>query len=160
MKISIIYYSKTGKTKEMAEIVAAGAKSIDGVEVQCFDVDNIDNDYLADSKAVIFGTPSYYANMCWQLKKWFDTANVSLEGKLGAAFCTANWTQGGGDVAILALIQHMLVKSMITYSGGQALGKPFTHLGAVAVTENFEESKPMFEVFGKRIATKAVEIFK
>ena len=36
---------------------------------------------------------------------------------------------------------------------------PFIHLGAVALKENFEQSKPMFEVFGQRIATKAIKLF-
>jgi NAD(P)H dehydrogenase (quinone) len=160
MKISIVYYSKTGKTKAMAEIVAAGMKEIEGIEVCLFDVDHVDAGYINESKAVIFGTPTYYANMCWQIKKWFDEGGkYNLSGKLGAAFATANVPQGGADVAILTLVQHMMVKGMMVYSGGTTLGQPFLHLGAAAWRDTFEENKELFHVFGKRIAAKTKELF-
>ncbi|WP_321425937.1 flavodoxin domain-containing protein [uncultured Bacteroides sp.] len=160
MKLSIIYFSKSGHTKEMAEIIANGMKSIPDIEVGIFDLDHIDDDFLAESKAVVFGTPTYYANTCWQIKKWFDESrNYKLEGKIGAVFATADYAQGGADTAILTIINHLMVKGMLVYSGGSALGHPYIHLGAVALKENFEQSKPMFEVFGQRIATKAVELF-
>lgn len=159
MKVSIIYFSKTGKTKEMAEEIALGVKS-EGVEVKTFDLDHIDFEFLEQSQGVIFGTPTYYANTCWQIKKWFDESKaVNLSGKLGAVFATANFAQGGADVAIMNLIGHLMVKGMLVYSGGSSLGQPFIHLGAVALRENFEESKSMFQTFGSRIARKVKEIF-
>ena len=163
MKLSIIYYSKTGKTREMAEEAARGMRSHEGIEVGIFDVDHVDRDFLDESKAVVFGTPTYLANTTWQLKKWFDEIPVNkidLGGKLGAAFATANFVQGGGDTAILTLINHMLVAGMLVYSSGGSQGMPFIHLGAVAVKDNFEESKPMFFTFGSRIAAKSLELFR
>ena len=53
----------------------------------------------------------------------------------------------------------MMVKGMLVYSGGGACGQPYIHLGAVALKENFEASKPMFRIFGERVARKAKEIF-
>lgn len=160
MKISIVYYSKTGKTKTMAEETAKGMQEVPGVEVRLFDLDNIDMDFFNESKAVVFGTPTYYANVCWQIKKWFDEGTkYDLSGKLGAAFATANVQQGGGSVAITTLVQHMMVKGMMVYSGGCANGQPFIHLGAVGLRDTFEQDKAMFNVFGKRIADKTVELF-
>ena len=160
MKISIVYYSKTGKTKTMAEETAKGMRDVAGVEVQLFDLDHIDMDFFNESKAVVFGTPTYYANNCWQIKKWFDEGSAyNLEGKLGAAFATANVQQGGGSVAVTTLIQHMMVKGMLVYSGGTANGQPFIHLGAVGLRDTFEQDKAMFQVFGQRIAAKTVELF-
>lgn len=144
----------------MAKIVAEGVRSVPGAEARLFELDHIDMDYLSESRAVIFGTPTYYANTCWQLKKWFDESHACrLEGKLGAAFATANYAQGGADVALTALIQHMMVKGMLVYSGGSSLGQPFIHLGAVALKENFDASKEMFQIFGARVAGKAKELF-
>lgn len=161
MKISILYFSKTGHTKEMAHIIANGIKKSSNIEVGIFDLDNIDDDFLLESKAVIFGTPTYLANTCWQFKKWFDESNkYNLEGKIGAVFSTAHYAQGGADTAILTIINHLMVKGMLVYSGGSALGKPYIHLGAVAIDENYEESKPMFEIFGERIASKTKALFE
>ena len=162
MKISILYYSKTGKTREMAEVAASGMRAIEGMEVGIFDIENVDVDFLHESKAVVFGTPTYLANTCWQIKKWFDEIpikKINLGGKLGAAFATANFVQGGGDTAILTLVNHMLVTGMLVYSSGSSQGLPYIHLGAVAVKDNFEESKKMFHIFGQRIASKAMELF-
>ncbi len=158
MKISIIYFSSTGKTKEMADVIADGMRSVQDTEVKAFPVDGIDYNFIAESSAVVFGTPTYYANTCWQLKKWFDESwqyNLNLEGKLGAVFVTADYAQGGADVAAQTIISHMLVKGMLAYSGGSALGQPYIHLGAIALKENFEKSKEMFRIFGKRIAEKS-----
>ena len=170
MKISILYYSQTGKTREMAEMVANGMRTVDGMEVGIFDIENVDVDFLHESKAVVFGTPTYLANTptylantCWQIKKWFDEIpmkKINLGGKLGAAFSTANFVQGGGDTAILTLVNHMLVTGMLVYSSGSSQGLPYIHLGAVAVKNNFEESKKMLHIFGERIAAKAVELFE
>ncbi len=160
MKISIIYYSKTGKTKAMAEETARGMQAVPGVEVQLFDLENIDMDFFNQSQAVVFGTPTYYANVCWQIKKWFDEGSkYNLNGKLGAAFATANVQQGGTAAAITTLLQHMLVKGMMVYSGGAANGQPFIHLGASGLRDSFEEDKAMFKIFGQRIAQKAVDLF-
>lgn len=68
--------------------------------------------------------------------------------------------QGGADVAIQSVLGHMLVKGMLVYSGGGAWGLPYIHLGAVALKENFEASKPMFRTFGERVAQKAKELFE
>ena len=55
--------------------------------------DSLDKDFINDSEGIIFGTPTYYANVSWEFKKWFDESNgYNLEGKLGAAFATANDT--------------------------------------------------------------------
>ncbi|AOR24343.1 flavodoxin family protein [Clostridium taeniosporum] len=160
MKISIIYFSKTGKTKEMAGVIASGMKLEKNIEVGIFHIDNIDYNFVDESKAVIFGTPTYYANTCWQIKKWFDeSSGCNLSGKIGSVFATANYAQGGADTAILTIINHLMVKGMLVYSGGSSLGQPYIHLGAVALKENFEESKGMFKIFGTRIAKKAIELF-
>ena len=160
MKISILYYSLTGHTREMAEVIAEGVRTVPGCEVKLFPLDAIDKEFLAASSAVFFGTPTYLASTCWQWKKWFDEpAPCLLGGKLGAVFATANFAQGGADIAIQTLLTHMLVKGMLVYSGGGACGQPYIHLGAVALKENFEASKPMFRIFGERVARKAKEIF-
>ena len=57
MKISIIYYSKTGHTKEMGEEIAAGIRS-EGGEARLFSIEEpLDAEYIASSDGVIFGTP-------------------------------------------------------------------------------------------------------
>lgn len=169
MKIAILYYSKTGHTRAMAETVAEGARCIPEVEVRMFALDQIDMSYVKQSKAVIFGTPTHHANACWQMKKWFDEQGghprdggiaYPLAGKLGAVFATSDFAQGGSHIALNSLIGHLLVQGMLVYSGGAALGLPYLPFGAVSLTENFESGKPIFRIFGERIAIKAKELFE
>lgn len=161
LKISILYYSKGNNTKELAKSISKGINEIENVEVKEMNIDEIDYDYLKESKAVIFGSPTYYANMCWQMKKWFDESwGCNLEGKLGAVFATADYLGGGADIALLTMINHMMVKGMLVYSGGSALGHPYIHLGIVTIKDGDENQKKNAEIFGRRIAEKTKELFE
>lgn len=164
MKISIVFYSETGNTAAVAGFVAKGAETVEDTEVRLFNLrepDAPDKAYLADSAAVIFGTPTYCGNMCWQMKKWFDTAwDVNLGGKLGSVFATENSPNGGGaELAIMAVVNHLLVKGMLVYSSGAERGRPFIHIGPTVVRDQISEKEEICGIFGRRIAQKAHELF-
>ncbi|MBM7624482.1 flavodoxin family protein [Sporohalobacter salinus] len=160
MKLTVLYHSETGNTEDVAGIIAEGANEVDNIEARTMGIEDIDDEFIEESKAVIFGTPTYLANFSWQTKKWFDTEmNYDLSGKLGAVFATENYLGGGADMALLTMIGHMLVKGMVIYSGGASDGKPYTHYGAVCIKDGNEEQQERAEIFGKRIANKAVELF-
>lgn len=161
MKIAIIYHSISGNTKEIAEFVAEGVKQTGNIEVEVMPIDNINTDFVNEASAIIFGTPTYYANMTWQMKKWFDTDKTcKLEGKIGSMFATCNMFGGGAEIAVNTLTQHMITKGMLVYSGGTALGAPFIHIGAVCVKNGDEFQKGRAKILGERVAKKALEIFK
>ena len=123
-------------------------------------LNEIDKEFIDASKGIIFGTPTYYANMSWEMKKWIDeSSSFNLEGKLGAAFSTANSIAGGSDIALLAILNHLMVKGMLVYSGGVAFGKPKTHLGYVHINEIEENEDENARIFGERIAKKVSQIF-
>ncbi len=163
MKISVIYFSETGNTEKVAGFIAKGAGSVDGTEVKCFNLknENLDEAFINESKAVIFGTPTYYGNMCWQLKKWFDTERtIKLAGKLGGVFATQNSPNGGGaELAIMTSVNHMLVHGMLAYASGKEYGMPIIHIGPAVVRDKIDEKEELCGIFGKRIATKAHELF-
>ena len=160
MKTAVLYFSKTGYTQQMAEAVAQGMRSVPGVQAEIFSLEEADPAYLQESCAVVFGTPTYYASTCWQMKKWFDESHsIVLAGKVGAALATADYAQGGADLALQTLLCHMLVKGMLVYSGGSALGQPYIHLGPVCTRDTREQSRPLYVTFGMRIAQKAMQLF-
>lgn len=161
MKIAIIYHSKSGKTKRIGEIIREGIQEVNNFEVKLMNIEEIDYKFLKECRTVIFGTPTYYANFSWQLKKWFDESwGCNLEGKIGAVFATGDYLGGGADIALLTLINHMMVKGMLVYSGGSALGHPYIHMGIVALKDIDELLIEKTKVFGKRIATKTIELFE
>ena len=160
MKIAIVYFSKTGNTKKIAEIIAEGANTLENAEVKCMSIEDVDNEFLTEAKTVIFGSPTITGTYSWQIKQWLDTVQtVKFGGKLGAVFATANYVGGGAEVAELALIAELLVKGMLVYSSGASEGQPFIHYGPVCIQEGDEGQKTRARIFGERIAKKTIELF-
>lgn len=161
MKASILYFSRTGNTKRMAEAIAEGMRSEGGVETGIFPLDGIDVDFVNESRCVILGTPTYLATMAAQVKVWLDTPNQGLvvAGKLGGAFATQDYLHGGGDIAVQSVLAHLMVRGMLVYSGGGAHGKPVIHLGPVALKDDLAGAEETFRTYGKRMAGKMLELF-
>lgn len=158
MKIAIVYFSKSGNTQKVADLIAEGAKKIEKVDVKSMSVEEIDNEFLTEAKAVIIGSPTIAGTYAWQLKQWLDTAK-NVGGKLGAVFATANYIGGGAEMAEISMIAEMLVKGMLVYSSGVAEGQPFIHYGAVCIKDGDDGQKERAKIFGERIAKKAAELF-
>jgi len=160
MKIAIIYYSQSGNTKNLAEHILEGAKQVEGIEVKMMDVENVDKEFIKEAKAILFGTPTYAGTFSWQIKKWFDTCPINLDGKLGSLFATGAIVGGGADIAEHGLAGMMLVRGMLVYTAGHAKGMPFTHLGAVALNDGEDWQLERGKILGQRVAEKAIELFK
>jgi len=164
VKISIVYVSESGNTEKVAGFIRTGAEQVPETELRLFNLakyESVDEAFINDSAAVIFGTPTYVANMCWQMKKWFDTNwTVKLGGKLGGVFATENSPNGGGaELAMTAMISHMLVKGMLVYSSGSEFNRPFIHIGPAVVRDQMELREEHCRVFGERMAIKAHTLF-
>lgn len=161
MKAMVLYYSKTGTTKQMAQVIAQGMESVDGVQAKVFSLEDIDADWAKESKCVILGTPIYMASIAGEVKSWLESpaAKQAMAGRLGGAFATADYIHGGGELGIRTIFDHMLVYGMLTYSGGGVYGKPVIHLGPVAIKGKLEESTETFALYGTRMATKAIALY-
>lgn len=162
MKISVLYHSKSGNTKQMAQIIARGMESVEGVEAKTFALDEIDESWVKESKCVVLGTPVYLANMSGAVKSWLDGPSMKygLGGKIGGAFATADYLHGGAEIGLQNILSHMMVLGMLAYSGGGAFGKPVIHLGPVALKDKLDESQEIFMTYGRRMAMKTKEIFR
>lgn len=161
MNISILYYSNSGITKNMAEHIASGCNLVPNTFAKTMAIHEIDYDFLDNSSCVIIGTPTYYASMASKMKQWLDedSGKCKLQGKLGGAFATAGYIHGGGDLAIQGILTHMLFQGMVIYSGGGTCGEPPIHLGPVAISNSPESYQALFETYGKRMAQQAQNLF-
>ena len=161
MKIAIVYHSETGNTKMMAGLVKEGCESVDGVEARCMPIDAVDENYVVEAKAVIFGAPTYEGTCSWQMKRFLDTGPEGLAGKLAGVFASQNWPGGGGaSFAEMSIIAGLLVLGMMVYSGGIAVGPPYLHFGAVSTRAPEDEFyRQRCIKLGKNIAAKALEIY-
>ncbi len=159
MRISIIYHSESGNSKVVAETMAAAGAEFPGVEIKAFDISDVDQEFASASKALIFGCPTYSGSLSWQMKKYLDTTNLPLLGKLGSAFATERHIGGGADLAELTILGCLLVRGMITYTGG-AMEAPATHFGAVSIQNGNDEQVERSKAFIRKIVIKSLELFK
>jgi NAD(P)H dehydrogenase (quinone) len=129
-KALVIYYSRSGNTKKMAESVLEGVKK-EGVEALLKEVKDVEADELLKYDAVIIGSPTYYGTMAAEIKKLLDDSvkfHGKLDGKIGAAFASSANIGGGNETTILDLLNAMLIHGMIIQGDPQG-----DHYGAVAI---------------------------
>jgi NAD(P)H dehydrogenase (quinone) len=132
-KIIVAYYSQSGNTKRMAEIIAEAVKE-EAVSVDLKDVNSLKAKDLLNYDGIVIGSPTYYGSMAYQIKKLFDESvefHGSLDGKIGAAFSSAANIGGGNETAILDILNAMLIHGMIIqgdpsgdHYGRVSIGKP------------------------------------
>ena len=160
IRVAIVYHSETGNTKKMAELIREGCLKVQGVEAKVMSVDDLDRDFLKSAQAVLLGCPTYEGSPSWQMKKFLDTVDVDLSGKLGGVFVSQNWPGGGGaDFAEMVLIAGMLVRGMLIYSGGITRGYPYLHFGAVSARSPEGLYAERCLKLGENVASKARELF-
>ncbi|MHA7131764.1 flavodoxin family protein [Algoriphagus namhaensis] len=157
--VLIAYYSKSGNTAALAQNIAEGAKSVEGVSVKLLAIDQIKQTDLLQADAIILGSPVYNANVAPPMQEFINSwpfENRPLEGKIGAAFTTGGGISIGEEGVMLSLIQSMLIHGMIIM-GGDTTESAF---GASAITgEGPFQDKALDPIFlakgfglGKRVA--------
>ena len=129
----VIYYSRTGNTKQMAQIIA-GAMSEAELPTECKSVSDVKPEDLLGYDAIVVGSPTYYGGMAGPIKQLFDelvTYHGRLEGKVGAAFSSAANIGGGNETTIMGIIEAMLICGCVVagdpegdHYGPVSIGKP------------------------------------
>jgi len=148
--ILIVYYSRTGHTKEMAELIAQGILQEGGVEGEVKDVKDVTLDDLLAARGIVIGSPTYYGEAAHQIRKLFDDSvkhHGKLDGKVGAAFTSAANIGGGNETTILSILHSMIVHGMIVQ--GNPVGD---HYGSVAINAPDDRCKKQCIEQGKRVA--------
>ena len=95
-KVLILYYSRSGNTKKMAKAIAEAMKS-DAIDVEKCDVSSLPN-----YDGIVLGSPTYFSNVAWQVKKVIDESIVhygsgKLKGKIAGIFTSAGTSSNGKD---------------------------------------------------------------
>ncbi len=132
-KAIVVYYSRSGNTKEMAEIIARSMNESD-LPTECKSVDKVKPNDLLGFDAIVVGSPTYYGHMAGPLKQLFDelvSSHGQLDGKVGAAFTSSANIGGGNETTIMGIIEAMLISGMVVqgdpegdHYGPVSIGKP------------------------------------
>src|SRR5947209_13398373 len=142
VKVQVIFYSMYGHVHRLAEAVAAGAREVEGAEVQLFQVPELvpaealersgaaaarkafahvpvaNPNQLADADALIFGTPTRFGNMCAQMRNFLDqTGGLWVRGalinKVGSVFASTGTQHGGQETTITSFHTTLLHLGLI-----------------------------------------------
>lgn len=94
-KVAVVFWSGTGNTEQMANMVANGAKSA-GAEVSLFTSADFTADKIDEFDAVAFGCPSMGAEVLeeTEFEPMFKSCKPKLKGKKIALFGSYGWGDG------------------------------------------------------------------
>ncbi|MDH3956839.1 MAG: NAD(P)H-dependent oxidoreductase [Desulfobacteraceae bacterium] len=158
MQILVLYFSKGGNTKKLAEAIVKGVESVDGVEGVLKHTDDVTKEDFVSSDGIIAGSPVYFGVMAAQLKKIFDEfvgVRKKMEGKVGAAFATSADPSGGKETTMMSIIQVMLIYGMVI------VGDPMAatgHFGTACVGAPDSGSLENGMKLGQRVAELAKKL--
>jgi NAD(P)H dehydrogenase (quinone) len=100
-KVLVLYYSGSGNTKKMAKAIAEAMKS-GTINVTMEDAGQFDISSLPNYDSIVLGSPTYFSNVAWQVKKVIDESIVhysggKLKGKVAGIFTSAGTSSNGKD---------------------------------------------------------------
>lgn len=149
-KLLITYYSRTGNTEQMAQIIAEGARGVEGVQVDVLPVGDITPDDLLSYDGIVMGSPVYYGTMAAELKRLIDESvrhHRKLDGKVGGGFASAGGIGGGNETTVLDIVKALMIHGMVVK--GEAMGD---HYGPVSIGAPDERSRKECLKYGKSVA--------
>lgn len=143
-EILILYYSKSGTTAEMANIIARGVEETDGFRARVRTVPEVSTaceqtvaaipengplfattDDLVECAGLILGCPTHFGNMPAAMKHFIDNTSAlwmagKLVGKPAAVFSASSSMHGGQESTLLTMILPLLHHGMLI------IGLPYT----------------------------------
>ncbi len=143
--ILVLYYSRHGATRKLAELIAQGIESVSGAEARLRTVPAVSTvteasapaipdagapyvelQDLADCAGLALGSPTRFGNMASAMKYFWDgTASDwlagTLAGKPAAVFTSTGSLHGGQESTLLTMMIPLLHHGMLV------MGLPYTH---------------------------------
>jgi NAD(P)H dehydrogenase (quinone) len=134
-KVLVQYYSETGHTREMAELVAEGARQVPGIEVRFRTIDECSLEDLLWCDGIAVGAPTHLGSIPWQMKKWWDGviggAWGKIDGKIGCAFSSEGGLGGGAELACMGLLTVLMNFGFLVFGATDYVAPRHTlHYGA------------------------------
>ena len=128
-RIAIIYASGLGRTKKMAEAIANGAMTIEGVDVVLKDAYDALPEDAKNADAIVLGGSTYNYKLMKAMDPFLkELSKLDLKGKVGVAFGSYGWS-GEGVPTLIARMK----------SFGMSVIEPGTTAVQVPTKEDIEK---------------------
>ena len=143
--ILVLYYSRHGSTRKLAELIAQGIESVPGVdarlrtvpavstvteavepEIPASGAPYVEREDLAECAGLALGSPTRFGNMAAGLKYFLDGTAAewlagTLAGKPAVVFTSTGSMHGGQESTLLSMMIPLL------HHGMMVMGLPYTH---------------------------------
>jgi flavorubredoxin len=112
-KALIVYATRTGKTRQIADLIAEGIR-FSGHEAEVVEAKKIKSEAeLEGFDAYVFGSSTYHGEMLQAMKTFlFIAEKANLEGKPGGAFGSFGWSGEAND-RIFDTMKHILKMDVV-----------------------------------------------
>lgn len=145
LPILVLYYSRQGSTRKLAELIAQGIESVPGCEARLRTVPPVSTvteatepevpkegaPYvelrdLEECAGLALGSPTRFGNMAAPMKYFIDGTSTqwlsgALAGKPASVFTSTGSLHGGQEATLLSMMIPLLHHGMLL------LGLPYTH---------------------------------
>jgi NAD(P)H dehydrogenase (quinone) len=152
LKILVLYYSRHGATRKLAEYIAQGVESVSGCEAMLRTVPPVstvaeatepavpssgapyvDAADLKECAALALGSPTRFGNMAAPLKYFIDGSSAewlsgTLAGKAACVFTSTGSLHGGQESTLLSMMLPLLHHGMLI------VGLPYTEASLMTTT--------------------------
>ncbi len=158
MNILVLYFSKGGNTRKLAQAIMEGIDSIEGITGVLKNTEEVTKEDFLNAGGVIAGSPVYFGTMAAELKSVLDkfvSTRRKMEGKVGAAFTTSGDLSGGKETTMMAIIQAFLIYGMIIS------GDPLSatgHYGTSCVGAPDDKTIENGKMLGERVARLVLKL--
>ncbi|AQT68559.1 Flavodoxin [Anaerohalosphaera lusitana] len=152
----VIYHSRSGNTKQMAEIISEAMNEA-SLPTKCKSIEDVKLDELVKADAIVVGSPTYYGRMAGAVANLFDESvskHGKLDGKVGAAFSSSANIGGGNETTVLNIVNTLLVHGMVIQGDPQG-----DHYGPVSIGKPDDRVINQCKRRGKRIAELTIKLF-
>ena len=147
LKILVLYYSRHGATRKLAELIAQGVAHVPNCEAMLRTVPAVSTvteatepavpdtgapyvelDDLANCAALALGSPTRFGNMAAPMKYFIDSTSAqwlsgALAGKPACVFTSTGSLHGGQESTLLSMMLPLLHHGMLM------VGLPYTEAG-------------------------------
>ena len=143
-EILVLYYSRNGKTAQLARLVARGVEEVDGMKARLRSVPPVapvtevtappepddgapyvTRDDLRECAGLLIGSPTRFGNMAAPLKHFLDSTvtewvSGTLAGKPAGVFTSTSTQHGGQETTLVSMMLPLLHHGMLI------VGIPYT----------------------------------
>ncbi|MBB1519271.1 flavodoxin family protein [Aquipseudomonas guryensis] len=119
-KVAVIYHSAHGHTEHIARLIAEGARSVPGIDVELVQAQDLATapDALLGFDAYILGSPTYLGGVSAQVKAFMDATGglwrtQQLRGRLAAGFTVSALPAGDKQSTLLSMFVFCMQHGML-----------------------------------------------